>query len=102
MCLTPSRRKGKLFYHQLGGEELSVYQFLSPHRAFGLVKVLFSVWHGVEEMGKLGKFLEWMVQRALLLAKSLHAQLLGQVDIILGTVGGATEESGLHLWEEQG
>lgn len=46
---------------QLGGEEPSVYHFPSPQKAFGWVKILFSGWHVVEEMGGLGKFLEWTV-----------------------------------------
>ena len=83
---------------QLHGEEPSVYHFPSPHRAFGWAQILFSGWHGVEEMGNLGKSLEWMVQKALLLENNLHAQR----DIILGIVGGTAGGSGGHLWDERG
>lgn len=60
------------------GEDPCRYQFPSPYKTFELVKFLFSIWHGVVEMGILGRSLERVMQRALLLGTNLHAQLLGQ------------------------
>lgn len=74
----------------------------SPLLARPVVKILFPTRHGAAQTGVLGRFLEWVVQRALLLGTNLHTQLLGQRDVTLGTVQGTREEAGTHRWEGQG
>lgn len=64
-CVSDSfMEKGKQHSNNLYWMGVFCIAVSSSYRAFGLVKILLSVWHGVEKMGILGKSLEWMVQRA--------------------------------------
>lgn len=54
------------------------------------------------EVGILGESLEWAVERATAAGNKSACRLLGQPDVIIGAVEGASQESGAHLWEERG
>lgn len=97
VCQMPLWRKGDLFYNHIPtgltwvGESLPDSSPLFP-RAFGLVKILF-VWHGVVEMGTLGKSLEWVVWRTTPAGNKSACPAAWPAMSSLGAAGGGVRSS---------
>ena len=108
MCLIPSWRKGELLCNrhshgsQLGEDSLPDTRSPVPSEPLDWFRSSSLCGMGWWRWASWGSLWNGQSRGPLLLGTNLHAWLLGQPDVIIGAVEGASQESGAHLWEERG